>query len=98
MQHINYSIAFFLFFISASLNAQWVQTPGPDGGSPSIISIGDTLFAGTDNGLFKSTDDGEHWSQLAFSRLETNIRPAAGKILFARILPHTKNYLFRSLD
>jgi hypothetical protein len=57
---------------STSTLAQWVQMPGPLGGMVKAIAIsrqsgegtGYTLFAGGYNGVFGSTDDGTHWSQL----------------------------------
>jgi photosystem II stability/assembly factor-like uncharacterized protein len=51
-----------LLFLNSSSFAQW-QTQGPDGGpSFSLASSGSTLFIGTDNGVFKSTDYGTSWS------------------------------------
>jgi photosystem II stability/assembly factor-like uncharacterized protein len=43
-------------------SAQWVQTGGPGGGPVSALAgVGTKLFAGTDGGLFISTDQGASW-------------------------------------
>jgi photosystem II stability/assembly factor-like uncharacterized protein len=49
------------------LHAQWTQTNGLNGGNYvgtiySLAAGGTTLFAGTDRGVYRSTDDGAHWS------------------------------------
>ena len=51
-----------LFTIGAG--AQWMRTPGPDGGQVGCIGVdGTSLFAGTSGGgLFLSTNSGASWS------------------------------------
>jgi photosystem II stability/assembly factor-like uncharacterized protein len=47
---------------SATAEAQWIQTNGPDNGPVNCLaSIGTKLFAGTDGGVFVSTDGGVSW-------------------------------------
>lgn len=53
-----------LFLLPAVSNAQWEYLSGPFGGSVHAITH-DTLgnlYAGTDIGVFRSTDDGESWN------------------------------------
>lgn len=48
-----------------SARGQWVQTNGPYGGGVScLVQNKDTLYAGTDGGVFCSTDNGESWKNL----------------------------------
>jgi photosystem II stability/assembly factor-like uncharacterized protein len=45
------------------LMAQWVQTDGPEGGNVfCLTSIDMMLFAGTENGVFRSADNGTSWN------------------------------------
>jgi photosystem II stability/assembly factor-like uncharacterized protein len=48
------------------LQAQWIQTNGPDGNVTTCFAVnGTNLFAGTTNrGVFVSTDNGTNWTQL----------------------------------
>ena len=47
----------------ATLGAQWVQTNGPYGGYISALAVsGSNLFAGTDGGVFLSTNNGGSWT------------------------------------
>lgn len=53
-----------LFFISAAskTEAKWEQLGGPGGTSvKSVITIGNKLFAGSENGVYLSTDSGSSW-------------------------------------
>ncbi|MFA6541768.1 MAG: hypothetical protein WCT99_09210, partial [Bacteroidota bacterium] len=46
------------------VHAQWSQTNGLSGRKVNeIIMVGANLFAGTDGGVFRSTDNGVHWVQ-----------------------------------
>ena len=50
----------------------WQQTNGPEGASVSSVVIGsrDQIFVGTDmGGVFRSTDDGEHWTHVGLAGL-----------------------------
>lgn len=59
--------ATFLLFITisfANLEAQWIQTNGPLGGVIWCFAVHDSiLFAGTDGGIFRSTNFGASWSE-----------------------------------
>ncbi len=49
--------------ISNQLMAQWIQTNGPEGGGVHCFTvIGTNLFAGTDGGVFLSTNNGDSWT------------------------------------
>jgi photosystem II stability/assembly factor-like uncharacterized protein len=44
-------------------SAQWVQTNGPESGEVFCVAAsGKYLFVGTENGVFRSTDDGTSWA------------------------------------
>jgi photosystem II stability/assembly factor-like uncharacterized protein len=54
---------FCILIISAHLQAQWMQVSGSYGGYTSCLAInGTNLFAGTNNGVFRSTDGGANWT------------------------------------
>jgi hypothetical protein len=50
-----------LLFTHSDASAQWVQTLGPSN-VESFAGIGSTLFAGTSDGLYRSTDNGQTWT------------------------------------
>lgn len=58
-------IHFFLFLlITTGINAQWKYCNLPDGGRiPAIIHTGNTLLAGTLDGIYWSTDNGNNWER-----------------------------------
>ncbi len=48
--------------VPAPVSAQWVQTNGPYGGNINCVAAtGNALFAGTNTGLYRSTDHGQSW-------------------------------------
>ena len=52
-----------LLFSSNHLPAQWIQTNGPKGGEVKCLaSIDSILFAGTDDGVYRSVDNGASWN------------------------------------
>jgi len=52
----------FTFFFSICGNAQWVRTNLKYAGSVNDLTIlGETLFAATDGGVYRSTDSGMNW-------------------------------------
>ena len=60
---------YFLLLILSQLcfnsYAQWVQTNGPQGVNVKYLALEDSvLFAGTNNGLFRSTNNGINWNLL----------------------------------
>jgi photosystem II stability/assembly factor-like uncharacterized protein len=51
-----------LLFSSNHLAAQWIQTNGPQGGEVKCLaSIDSILFAGTEDGVYRSVDNGASW-------------------------------------
>ena len=73
------------------LRAQWVRTNGPNGGAVyALAEIGTNLFAGTDGGVFITTDNGTSWASagscawLAGEAIKTPTRliKAIGRIQF----------------
>jgi len=60
-------ILFFIAIFTVNVaNAQWQQTSGPFGGEISALaSTGSTVFAGTtENGVFRSTNNGTDWTMV----------------------------------
>jgi hypothetical protein len=54
----------FLFFYKGVVQAQWVQSNGPTGGIVNCLAVsGTNLFAGTDYGVYLSTNNGTSWAQ-----------------------------------
>ena len=54
-------------------NAQWQQTNGPYGVQIySIVTSGNTIFAGTSSGLYKSSNNGSSWTLITNGVLENN--------------------------
>jgi len=71
---------------SNPLRCQWVQTNGPYANSVHCLTSVDTvLFAGTDDGVFRSTDSGDHWIQVnnGLTDYSVNSLAAMGPKLFA---------------
>ena len=61
---------YILFSVSNYLMAQWVQTNGPLGGGVGCISSIDTmLFVGTEDGVFRSADDGASWNPTSLENI-----------------------------
>jgi hypothetical protein len=55
-------IGVFFSFIGYS-NAQWIPTNGPYGGYiQALAANGNVVFAGTQNGVFISTNSGTNWT------------------------------------
>lgn len=64
------------------LFAQWAQTSGPSGGVVNgVVSYGSLLLAGTNSGLFRSTDRGQDWSPVSM----TNVSAQPQAILSLKI-------------
>jgi len=89
----------FIFLICAAFqaDAQWSQMNGPNGGSiKALITVGNRILAGTDNGLFISSDTGSNWKPAnAYlpddNRLET--LTTNGEYIFAGTL---RNGIYRT--
>ena len=83
---------------------RWAQTGGPLGGTVNALAIHpdnpDIIFAGAQNGVYKSTDGGAHWTHLAqgqFDCQEINelvIAPLEADVVYAG----GSEGLFRSTD
>ena len=53
-----------LILLAQPIRSQWTQTPGPYGGKVnSLIAHTDRILAGTDGGLFLTTDNGSNWAR-----------------------------------
>lgn len=52
----------FTTLMASSLNAQWLQTNGPEGGKiGSIVADSNAIYTGTNSGIYKSTNAGSTW-------------------------------------
>lgn len=81
-------VVFCLFAITNPLRAQWIQTNGPSGvSSTNCLAVsGTNLFAGTNKGVFLTTDNGTTWSAVN-TGLPTNTTVNALAIGGTNILP-----------
>lgn len=69
MKHLSFFIAIWFTFFPFTSEAQtdfWERTDGPyDAIVYTLVSNSDGhLFAGTNRGIFRSTDQGQHWSEI----------------------------------
>lgn len=64
MKRLLLSLTFILCLV-AQIRVQWIHTNGPSGGYSfySLAVSGNNMFAGTNGGVFVSTDNGESWTQ-----------------------------------
>ena len=81
---------FFLLFFAvicctASSHAQWVQTSGPTVTVRSFAVISKSLFAGTSDGVFLTTNSGTTWTQVNTGLADTGVSALVtiGSNLFA---------------
>jgi len=80
------SLTVAIIFVCSSANAQWVQTNAPSGGRVLCFTpAGTNLFAGTEGGVFLSTNNGTHWTAVNSGLPTTGIVSLAvnGTNLFA---------------
>jgi photosystem II stability/assembly factor-like uncharacterized protein len=67
----------------AGLDAQWLSL-GPGGGSiNALAAAGDTIYAGTDAGVYETIDQGGHWTFCGLDTAGVIALLAKGNILFA---------------
>ncbi len=108
----------FIFLIALSfapnVSAQWVQTNGPYGGSgpygvgiTCFAAMGTSLFSGTQDGVYRSTDSGTTWTWAGNGLPNTSYSgvtaiAVVGTNLFAGTSPGYEQYygggVFRSTD
>jgi len=69
-----------LFFFTSVVKAQWVPTNGPSFTVTSLASSGNNLYAGTVNGVYKTTNNGDSWTQInnGLSNIRVNKIAALG--------------------
>ncbi len=82
-------VAFFFFFLTfflhSSLEAQWVQTPGPEGGSirAIIVTPSAIVASAVGTGIVRSTDAGATWSLINSSLRTVGSLFALGDTVYA---------------
>ena len=65
-------------FIGSSVQAQWMQTNGPYGGDiKCMTSIGNNIFAGTNAGVFRSTNSGAKWERVSIGLTNNDVTSLA---------------------
>jgi ligand-binding sensor domain-containing protein len=91
-------ITIICLFLSLTSYAQWSPTNGPFGGSPyCLLYKNSSLFAGTDCGVFVSSNDGEVWERRANGL--TDCTPVVALVEFNNnILAGTNNGVYLSSD
>jgi len=80
------ALIFFIEFTASNITpAQWVQMNGPYGGSVEAVAFDSSgnIFAGTANGVFRSTDNGSTWTKTGLT---------TGRILHLTVAPN--EYIF----
>ena len=87
MKYLPVFLIIILFISYTEINAQWIKTNGPFGGTVNCI-ISDTLslYIGTmRGGVFKSKDDGENWAAISsgLTNLYVNALAFSGQNLLA---------------
>ena len=86
---LNVLMFFFMLGMINPLHAQWVQTNGPYGGDVWCFAVsGTNLIAGTNGGVFLSTNNGTSWTQVNNGLTNTGVLSLAvsGTNLFAGTL------------
>ena len=71
---------FFFLLVTQICFAQWIQVNGPCGGPVTTLAINSAgdIFAGTrEHGVFRSTDNGNNWSQVNNGITDFDIRSIA---------------------
>jgi len=107
-----FTLAFFILLICASLTSAqnfWQKTNGPYGGNITSIAISPNgnVFAGTYNGVYRSTDNGSNWTLVnnglpssLYCRVTSLVINSSGQI-FAGIIDQAEygnNGVYRSTD
>ncbi len=82
-----------------AIKGPWEQMQGPYGGAvwAIVIASDGTLFIGTNNGVYRSTDGGDSWREINVGLTRLSV----GSLVITRqgsILAATDGYLFRSQD
>ena len=74
-----------ILYSNNSSFAQWVQTNGPKVTVQTLAVVGKNLFAGTNNGVFVTTNSGTTWTQVNTGLADTGVSALAsiGTNLFA---------------
>ena len=76
--------------VAMCVNAQWVQTSGPGGGTVYCFTVsGTNIFAGTDGGgVYRSTNNGSSWTSINYglTNLTVFALASSGTNIFAGTL------------
>jgi photosystem II stability/assembly factor-like uncharacterized protein len=81
--------------LSVTIQAQWIQTNGPNGGNINALFASDSqIFAGTDRGILRSTNNGASWS--AVTSRATNLNVMVFAVKDSNLFAATNQGVFRS--
>src|SRR5437868_15417813 len=90
-------LSFLFFGVTRSANCQWVQTNIPAKDETECLLVkGTDLFAGTFDGIFRSSDNGMSWVRVSTGLTDPYVRALleSGGNLFAG----TESAVYRSTD
>jgi hypothetical protein len=66
MGSLNIQFLVLMLLVSGSIQAQWVRTNGPNGGYvDDLAANGNTVFAATTEGIYRSDDNGQSWISIS---------------------------------
>ncbi len=92
-----YSVVLLVLASAENASAQWTQARGLDNVVVSCISAAGTdLYAGTSEGVFRSTDRGENWFTVNSGLLDTRVQALAS--IDTVVYAGTLQGIFRSTD
>ena len=99
MKALFYPVLLFgtLCVLTNPANAQWVPTSGPEGGwIYSLAAQGASVFAATDNGMFRSANNGASWSPANVGI--TNLALSCVRVDGSNVYAAGAGLIFRSTD
>lgn len=80
-----------MLFPAVAVNAQWVRINGPFGNNVSCFAVsGTNLYAGANNGIFVSTDNGTSWTEIntGSNTMNVNALTVSGMNIYAGAWGH----------
>ena len=99
---VAYLFPILILYASVKANAQqnfWVGTNGPYGGFVNAFAVlGESLFAGTDGGVFRSTDNGTSWTAVNNGLSLSDRRVSAFAVIGGSVFAATITGVYRSTN
>jgi photosystem II stability/assembly factor-like uncharacterized protein len=92
-----FAVSLTILMAQESSHAQWVQTSGPGGGTVlSIVAMGNNVFAGTQNGVYVTTNGGTSWTSASNGLTSEDVYTLA--VSGSNLLAGTGNGVFVSTN